>query len=180
MTLYCKKLESIVSEARQLLSNVVDQDKIDQCISRIETFTKKVEEVQQEYAMALDRLASSSSTQDMCDYEQYMAISEATLLTAHEIAADLRGVLRRVERAASSHSSTPQYASSESGQTGAMPEMTRATLPPIPIPSFAGDIWEWDNFWALFNANVHSQPIPNLLKFNHLLNALKGEPRRAV
>ncbi|VDL75821.1 unnamed protein product [Nippostrongylus brasiliensis] len=130
--------------------------------------------------MALDRLASSSSTQDMCDYEQYMAISEATLLTAHEIAADLRGVLRRVERAASSHSSTPQYASSESGQTGAMPEMTRATLPPIPIPSFAGDIWEWDNFWALFNANVHSQPIPNLLKFNHLLNALKGEPRRAV
>ncbi|EPB78509.1 Tas retrotransposon peptidase A16 [Ancylostoma ceylanicum] len=43
-----------------------------------------------------------------------------------------------------------------------------------------GNIWDWANFWELFNANVHSQPLPDLYKFNYLLNALKGEAYGSV
>ena len=51
----------------------------------------------------------------------------------------------------------------------------KAELPPVPIPTFNGDIWEWDNFWELFNSNVHSQDASDLQKFNYLINALRGD-----
>ncbi|EYC37653.1 hypothetical protein Y032_0774g2247 [Ancylostoma ceylanicum] len=57
---------------------------------------------------------------------------------------------------------------------------TRVELPAIPIPKFAGKIGEYDTFWAQFEANVHSQNLANLQKFNYLINALRGEAREAV
>ncbi|VDM64965.1 unnamed protein product [Angiostrongylus costaricensis] len=53
-------------------------------------------------------------------------------------------------------------------------------LPTIPIPTFNGDNWDWDNFWELFNLNVHSQNLSELQKFNYLLNFLKGEPLQSM
>ncbi|KAK6033314.1 hypothetical protein OSTOST_00487, partial [Ostertagia ostertagi] len=44
----------------------------------------------------------------------------------------------------------------------------------------SGKIWEFQNFWALFVANVHNQPLTKLHKFNYLLNALRGEARETV
>ncbi|EPB76612.1 hypothetical protein ANCCEY_04321 [Ancylostoma ceylanicum] len=58
--------------------------------------------------------------------------------------------------------------------------MARAELPKIPIPEFSGKTWQWDNFWELFNATVHSLSISDLQKFNYLLRALKGEARESV
>ncbi|KAK6762038.1 hypothetical protein RB195_022942 [Necator americanus] len=61
------------------------------------------------------------------------------------------------------------------------PEVPAATieLPRIPIPEFYGKSWQWDSFWELFNAAVHSLPLSNLQKFNYLLRALKGEARES-
>ncbi|KIH59879.1 zinc knuckle, partial [Ancylostoma duodenale] len=58
--------------------------------------------------------------------------------------------------------------------------MAKPELSPIPIPNFTGKIWEFENFWALFEANVHSQPLTDLQKFNYLLRALKDEARDLV
>ncbi|KAK6055373.1 hypothetical protein COOONC_07124 [Cooperia oncophora] len=33
-------------------------------------------------------------------------------------------------------------------------------LPPLPIPTFDGDIWEWDNFWEIFDSNINSKDLP--------------------
>ncbi|XGW34446.1 hypothetical protein V3C99_018380, partial [Haemonchus contortus] len=41
-------------------------------------------------------------------------------------------------------------------------------------------MWEWDNFWELFNTYVYSQKLSESHKFNYLLNALKGEALRSV
>ncbi|VDM63832.1 unnamed protein product [Angiostrongylus costaricensis] len=49
-------------------------------------------------------------------------------------------------------------------------------LPTIPIPTFSGDIWDWDNFWELLNTNIHSRKVSDLQKFNYLISFLKGEP----
>ncbi|EYC39641.1 hypothetical protein Y032_0647g1094 [Ancylostoma ceylanicum] len=52
-------------------------------------------------------------------------------------------------------------------------------LPAIPIPTFTGKIWDYANFWTLFD--VHSQPsLSKLQKFNFLINALKGDARELV
>ncbi|VDM58127.1 unnamed protein product [Angiostrongylus costaricensis] len=45
-------------------------------------------------------------------------------------------------------------------------------LPTIPIPTFNGNIWDWYNFWELFNLNLQ--------KFNYLLSSLKGEPLQSM
>ncbi|KAE9413807.1 hypothetical protein Angca_000659, partial [Angiostrongylus cantonensis] len=43
-------------------------------------------------------------------------------------------------------------------------------LPPIPIPNFSGDIWEWEAFWGEFEHSVHSRQMGDRLKMNYLLN----------
>ncbi|EPB66843.1 integrase core domain protein [Ancylostoma ceylanicum] len=53
-------------------------------------------------------------------------------------------------------------------------------LPQIPIPIFTGKKWNWDNFWALFQDNVHNQDLTELQKFNYLLSSLKGEARQSI
>ncbi|VDL68728.1 unnamed protein product [Nippostrongylus brasiliensis] len=58
--------------------------------------------------------------------------------------------------------------------------VARVELPRLPIPEFSGNSWQWDNFWELFNATVHSLPLSNLQKFNYLLKALKGEARETA
>ncbi|KAE9413105.1 hypothetical protein Angca_001162, partial [Angiostrongylus cantonensis] len=53
-------------------------------------------------------------------------------------------------------------------------------LPTITIPTFNGDIWDWDNFWELFNLNVHSQNLSELEKINYLLSSLRGEHLQSI
>ncbi|KAE9412898.1 hypothetical protein Angca_001762, partial [Angiostrongylus cantonensis] len=50
----------------------------------------------------------------------------------------------------------------------------------IPIPTLNGDIWNWDNFWDLFNLNVNLQDLSELQKFNYLLSSLGGEPLQSI
>lgn len=61
-----------------------------------------------------------------------------------------------------------------------VPQIKWIVLPTLPIPSFSGNVWDYDNFWILFSTNGHSQPLPEIFKFNYLLNALRGEARDAV
>ncbi|KAK5964248.1 Zinc knuckle [Trichostrongylus colubriformis] len=66
---------------------------------------------------------------------------------------------------------------------GRRPTVTKKTiveLPEIPIPTFDGKITDSENFWALFDASVHSQDLTGLQKFNYLLKALKGSAREAI
>ncbi|VDK40164.1 unnamed protein product [Cylicostephanus goldi] len=56
----------------------------------------------------------------------------------------------------------------------------KTELPPIPIPTFNGNISEFENFWTLFSANVHNQKLSNLQKFNYLLQTLRGEAREVI
>ncbi|KIH47160.1 zinc knuckle [Ancylostoma duodenale] len=63
---------------------------------------------------------------------------------------------------------------------GGAVQMTRPKLPAIPIPNFSGKVWEYSNFWTLFRANFHDQPLTKLQKFNYTLSALPGEARVVV
>ncbi|EPB68831.1 zinc knuckle [Ancylostoma ceylanicum] len=64
--------------------------------------------------------------------------------------------------------------------TSAQIGIAQPKLPAIPIPIFTGKIWEFANFWTLFEANVHTQPLTKLQKFNYLVSALRGEARETI
>uniref|UniRef100_A0A7I4Z4E8 DUF1758 domain-containing protein n=1 Tax=Haemonchus contortus TaxID=6289 RepID=A0A7I4Z4E8_HAECO len=60
-------------------------------------------------------------------------------------------------------------------------EANSPKLPSIPIPVFDGKIWEFHNFWTLFEANVDSQwSSSNLQKFNYPISALRGDARELI
>ncbi|PIO56741.1 hypothetical protein TELCIR_21858, partial [Teladorsagia circumcincta] len=61
-----------------------------------------------------------------------------------------------------------------------MTPLALSKLPEIPIPIFTGRRWDWHNFWALFQANVHDQDLTELQKFNYLLSSLKGEAKQSI
>ncbi|XGW04881.1 hypothetical protein V3C99_015783 [Haemonchus contortus] len=58
--------------------------------------------------------------------------------------------------------------------------LSLSKLPEIPIPNFSGKRWEWDNYWALFLANVHNQELTDLQKYNYLPSSLTGEARQSI
>ena len=55
------------------------------------------------------------------------------------------------------------------------------SLPRIEIPRFNGDFLQWDNFWGLFDALVHSRvDVPIIVKFHYLLQAVVDEPKELI
>ncbi|EYB96799.1 hypothetical protein Y032_0147g2614 [Ancylostoma ceylanicum] len=95
-------------------------------------------------------------------------MAEGSVLSAFDYMLILRARLRPFKYFTTV---APRLASPTTGPT---PQSKKLELPALPVPSFSGNIWEWDNFWELFNGNVHSQDLSSLYKFNYLLNALKG------
>ncbi|KAK6763932.1 hypothetical protein RB195_024318 [Necator americanus] len=53
-------------------------------------------------------------------------------------------------------------------------------IPPLQIPKFRGNPWEWDQFWGTFNATIHDRKISKIEKFTHFLEALQGLARDTV
>ncbi|KAE9417016.1 hypothetical protein Angca_000203, partial [Angiostrongylus cantonensis] len=53
-------------------------------------------------------------------------------------------------------------------------------LPPIPIPKFNGNVWEWEAFWGAFEHSVRSRQKDDNLKMNYLLNSLHGKDRTFI
>ncbi|VDL83136.1 unnamed protein product, partial [Nippostrongylus brasiliensis] len=94
LTLFCKKLDSTIAEAREVVSNFESQKVAQEKLTALETFTKKVEEAQQEYATSLDRTERTPSAQEAVDYEQYLTMSEMTVLAAYEVTVQLQALLR--------------------------------------------------------------------------------------
>ncbi|KAK6726388.1 hypothetical protein RB195_004604 [Necator americanus] len=80
---------------------------------------------------------------------------------------------------AQSYSATPHDVNSSSLAMNHL-QTKPVELPSLPIPTFGDNIWERDNFWELFNNNIHSQQLPEMVKYNYLLNALKGEARDCI
>ncbi|KAE9415009.1 hypothetical protein Angca_000148, partial [Angiostrongylus cantonensis] len=53
-------------------------------------------------------------------------------------------------------------------------------LPRIPMPTFSGDIWEWEEFWGKFEHSVHLRQMDDRLKMNYLLNSLHGKAKTFI
>ncbi|VDM57366.1 unnamed protein product [Angiostrongylus costaricensis] len=116
------------------------------------------------------------------EFTQYSSTTEKAIGNTFEylvlLHARIQGFNAHAELLNTSHKpSTTNSGKDESTVTAVVKNLE---LPTIPIPTFNGDIWDWDNFWELFILNVHSQRLSELQKFNYLLSSLKGEPLQSM
>ena len=54
-------------------------------------------------------------------------------------------------------------------------------LPKLKLPTFKGDVLEWQEFWSTFHAHVDSmQNLDPVIKFTYLKGCLEGEPKDLI
>ena len=54
-------------------------------------------------------------------------------------------------------------------------------LPKLSLPTFSGDLLQWQTFWDLFNAAINSNPsLSGVQKFNYLRTQLHGNAARVI
>ncbi|KAK6730278.1 hypothetical protein RB195_007005 [Necator americanus] len=144
-------------------------------IGAIETCTARIEQLLQDYASTLDNM--DTPQKESADFEENSLKAEDVLFSAF----DYTVLLQARVKAFSSFAIASTVRTTRIGiDSESVSGTKKLELPTLPIPVFNGNIWEWDNFCTLYNADVHSQPMPDLFKLNYLLNALKGEALNAV
>ncbi|KAK5975098.1 hypothetical protein GCK32_022688 [Trichostrongylus colubriformis] len=130
------------------------------------------------FATTVDSLSDSLTPEQRKQAEEYMEKTHSAIDRADRLAIKLEA--RRISVQETSHNGRPPTQRMQ-GQGVGQHEVNAPRLPTIPIPTFGGKIWEFDNFWTLFRENVNNQnSLTNLQKFNYLLTALQGEARELV
>ncbi|XGW27379.1 hypothetical protein V3C99_007743 [Haemonchus contortus] len=156
--------------------------RLEEGVGAIETTTSKIEEKLKDYAKAMDSLAEPSP-KDVEDFERYSSRAEDAMNMAFDYTLQLQALIRAFDRRTQASQNILTRADAErvsNEPLSSNPTPKSLELPTLPVPTFNGNIWEWDNFWELFNSNVHSQKLSEFHKFNYLLNALKGEALESV
>lgn len=194
LTVFTNKLEHILSKLKEEgLENVpLDSNnpqevnnnalRLEESISAIESIVLKVEHTLSDFASSVDKCETSNS-KEQDEFETYYCRTETSLSEAIDFNILLQARLRALRSCVQS-TPTPSRAldapnTSDAAQIN-QPQPRALELPNLPIPTFNGNVWEWTNFWELFNNNIHSQPLPVMFKFNYLLSALKGEARESI
>ncbi|XGW26354.1 hypothetical protein V3C99_007179, partial [Haemonchus contortus] len=114
------------------------------------------------------------------DNETYSIRAEEGIATAVEYMMLLQARIRAIKSCDGMSQSQVTAPQPPPGTQAQLRKPQSVELPTLPIPKFNGNIWDWDNFWELYNANVHSQDLPELYKFNFLLDALQGEAKESI
>ncbi|KAJ1354856.1 hypothetical protein KIN20_011924 [Parelaphostrongylus tenuis] len=146
-----------------------------QCETGLSIVEKMRNNVQKGFDIFLEKLGEINPDPDNVEqiYRDTLTYSQKLLDDSFEYTTILLTQIDTLRQQAE-HSQTSQLPT-EKEETSETPTIRKMELPTIPIPTFNGDIWEWDNFWELYNLNVHSQNVSDLQKFNYLINSLKGE-----
>ncbi|EPB70321.1 hypothetical protein ANCCEY_10584 [Ancylostoma ceylanicum] len=189
LTTYVNKLEHILNSLKNekledtpwdpSLPQAIQMDNIhrlEEGVSVIELAIAKVERALHEFASLLD--TNPLLATDQSDFEGYAGKSENILTVAFDYLLVVQARLRALKCAI--HNPAPSLEEQTPNAPIGQAKVRSLDLPPIPIPTFGGNIWEWDNFWGIFNTIIHSQDLSNMVKYNYLLNALKGEARESI
>ncbi|KAK5975447.1 hypothetical protein GCK32_013040 [Trichostrongylus colubriformis] len=175
---YCNILQTLVdkSEGSSMKNggtswDPVQSQRIQATVWELGATSKLVNETLASFTAAVDSLSDPLSEERNRQVEEGIEKTLLVLQRAQKLAIELEA--NRIS--ARDHASTSQEATGTAAIAVARPK-----LPAIPVPIFTGKVWDFENFWALFAANVHNQPLTPLQKFNYLVNALRGEARESI
>ncbi|KAK6761277.1 hypothetical protein RB195_022365 [Necator americanus] len=192
LTHFTRKLETVLMRFKEenLESLTASEDdsslaynkdcrrRLEEAIGAIEACTSGITQLLREYASMLHSLKNPSK-EDYDDYDEYATRVEEVLSSALDYLVLIEACSRSFLSCSIGNARGPANSSFESASDAEL-RTRKLELPTLPVPTFSGNIWEWDNFWSLFDANIHSQPLSGLFKFNCLLNALKGDAHAVV
>ncbi|XP_037520910.1 uncharacterized protein LOC119397560 [Rhipicephalus sanguineus] len=61
------------------------------------------------------------------------------------------------------------------------PRYRSVALPTLQVPTYAGDLRQWQEFWDHYSATIHNNiELPPIEKFKYLLTYLRGAAKRAI
>ena len=66
------------------------------------------------------------------------------------------------------------------GSEGTQGSLVDVKLPKIQLPSFSGDVTEWQTFWDQYEATIDKSELPVISKFTYLRSLLKGEALQCI
>uniref|UniRef100_A0A7I5ED04 CCHC-type domain-containing protein n=1 Tax=Haemonchus contortus TaxID=6289 RepID=A0A7I5ED04_HAECO len=150
--------------------------KVESSVFQLRAAAKQVEDALSAFTALVDSLEGPLSEEQEIQTQEYVEKTHEALDSALALAIRLEGNLI----AARSCTQLDNHGSNGEAPAPELLEMTRPKLPTVPVPTFSGKLVEFENFWALFDANIHSQPLSPLLKFNYLIKALRGEAQECV
>ena len=103
------------------------------------------------------------------------------LLDSNETVASLQGrlsqVLRKQERGTQIGIGRSQPLLNTERRDMVNPQIK---LPKLNLPSFDGNILNWQEFWDIFKSTIHEQDLPNVTKVSYLKGVLRGAAATAV
>ncbi|KAK6009275.1 hypothetical protein OSTOST_25822 [Ostertagia ostertagi] len=183
LTRYCNNLNGFVEECKclDILSPSTLRDseallKIESSMFQLRATAKQVEDALSTFTASIDALVEPLSEEQEVQTQEYVEKTHEALERAQALAIKIEGNLISAQNRIQMDWRNTDYGTSTMERL----EATRPKLPTVPVPTFSGRLVEFENFWALFDANIHSQPLSPLLKFNYLIKALRGEAQECV
>ena len=77
-------------------------------------------------------------------------------------------------------SAAPGSSIASGAESASSTSTSEVKLPKISLPSFSGDVLQWESFWDVFSATVHESDISSVTKFSYLKSSLTGEAAQAI
>ncbi|KAK5967135.1 hypothetical protein GCK32_021621 [Trichostrongylus colubriformis] len=171
LTRYSNILSQVVTKYNDKLEEEQSQRFLAEITTEINANLKIVEDTLENFTRSADQIrldGAKLSSEQESEIEDYVERTHELLERAQKLSTALQAKMAGLYK--------PSRALSEAAEL----QSAKVELPVIPIPTFSGKISDFENFWALFSANVHSQKLSNLQKFNYLLRSLRGEAKEAV
>ncbi|KIH69183.1 zinc knuckle [Ancylostoma duodenale] len=169
LTRYVNDLNGIIATSSNLLTCEPTVRALVEALPALKASNSAVVEALSQLTDAVDRLQDPLSEDQEVKIQEYIESAQNSIVHSHALIVNIEA-----KRAGLNEPET------SSAHLQGSVHQTRVELPAIPIPKFARKLRKFDNFWALFEANVNSQNLINLEKFNYLINALRGEAREAI
>ena len=95
------------------------------------------------------------------------------LLDSKEMTAHLQAYLNKVLRLKEKLEGWP-LKNLQSPDHGEQQPNPRMGLPILNLPTFDGNLLQWQEFWDIFDFIVHQQNISNVTNFSYLKNSIRG------
>jgi len=156
ITVAGKTLVSVAS--KKPLNKVRIQDAIDE----FDRYLSSLDEVQTKIELDKGIGDMDKEVEDALEYRQK---AREPRLAACEVLAQLEQESSQHRRDSKGSDSTPRL---------------DVRLPKLVLPSFDGNVLEWQSWWDQFDVSVHKTELPVIQKFTYLKNLLEGEASEAI
>ncbi|XP_065891564.1 uncharacterized protein [Dysidea avara] len=186
-----ERLQGYIKQARNVVVLPIDvsnlekeEQELEDLIRRLSTNIARLEKCNEEWLRLLDKMKGDEKLEEEKEYCWAADGNDGLielLLDSNETVASLQGrlsqVLRKQERGTQIGIGRSQPLLNTERRDKVNPQIK---LPKLNLPSFDGNILNWQEFWDIFKSTIHEQDLPNVTKVSYLKGVLRGAAATAV